>query len=880
MLKLPLATLIVWPEEDGSNFALSFQEAEGCTEIWGDINEVQQQYADDLFSDPVDINDTIAAEYIPLPDPEISNLKDILELIKEAQSNGLEKEKLSTFITVDNYISKLFPVLETCEDLEAISELHLLHDIILEIYDPEAVDKKIADYRGFLTKRSKFKQIIPINDPEVEQKIHQVFRVQFLRDTVLPHYLDEGLSSVFASMIFFLNIDIVNAILRDQPFLKSLFEVVESDTEPLERKRDVVRFVQQFCSIARPTQINTRVGLYRDAKELCYLILDLARTLCQNGLFNVFDMALSDDERSIKMAGAEIMLSALEHDPSLVRTYIVKQSEGTKQKRLFGVLIDQFLVEQDAGIMIQLSELIRVLLDTNPNPNEGGIPTTIHSSYILDPDADKFLDLFYYQYVENFVSALLNLSQAALKFFRSCIGLNDEFYCSILIKDNVIGHIIDVLFEDGHKNNLVNSICLEFFEYIRDGNIKSLLENVVTVHGERIKDIAYTDTFRKLISSYEVQTQFVPVVEGEADAKTSASLQDVNETASRLSGEEGSSPEVGDIQGTINSSEDDDEDQEQNDFSTSQGGTDAPPESESLPRPPRRKLADVEGDNTKDDTLVESTGDASEANGPPEKRKRLNGTPPSRNSPAIDDSSDSNSSGNSSDGGSDGDESSNGSPSSHNSISSTTSSGNVSAEVLSPGSVNEIKSKPIGPKNGRSPSLSPIYTAMSKSPINSASPSPPLSPLPRIAVRTGIAFVKGGTDLKDLQQQDAVQDASKTQAAIQLKSELATGTGRNSGAEATTVLLAKRRREDDDTDSSDSSDGRPAGASRRKIDQKETNSPLLNSPITPPEVISPTTVSDENVHTLDRGDTSAAEAAEELAVMNKGAATPLRVSAE
>ncbi|KAG0008963.1 Platinum sensitivity protein [Entomortierella chlamydospora] len=844
MLKLPLATLIVWPEEDGSNFALSFQEAEGCTEIWGDINEVQQQYADDLFSDPVDINDTIAAEYIPLPDPDISNLKDILELIKEAQSNGLEKEKLSTFITVDNYINKLFPVLETCEDLEAISELHLLHDIILEIYDPEAVDKKIADYRGFLTKRSKFKQIIPINDPEVEQKIHQVFRVQFLRDTVLPRYLDEGLSSVFASMIFFLNIDIVNAILRDQPFLKSLFEIVESDTEPLERKRDVVR------------------------------------TLCQNGLFNVFDMALSDDERSIKMAGAEIMLSALEHDPSLVRTYIVKQSEGTKQRRLFDVLIDQFLAEQDAGIMIQLSELIRVLLDTNPNPNEGGIPTTIHSSYILDPDADKFLDLFYSQYVANFVSALLNLSEAALKFFRSCIGLNDEFYCTILIKNNVIGHIIDVLFEDGHKNNLVNSICLEFFEYIRDGNIKSLLGHVVTVHGERIKDIAYTDTFRKLISSYEMQTQLVPVAEGEADTKTSASTPDVNETASGPSGEEVSSPEVGGIQGTINSSEDDDEDQEQNDSSASQGGADAPPESESLPRPPRRKLADVEGDNTKDDTHVKSTGDASEANGPPEKRKRLNGTPPSRNSPVIDDGSDSNNNGNSCGGGSDGDESSNGSPGNHNSISSTTSSGNVSAEALSPSSVNETKSKPIGPKNGRSPSLSPIYTAMSKSPINSASPSPPLSPLPRIAARTGIAFVKGGTDLKDLEQQDAIQDASKTQAAIQLKSELATGTGRHSGAEAATVHLAKRRREDSDTDSSDSSDGRPAGASRRKTDQKETNSPLLNSPVTPPGIISPTTVSDENVHTLDRGDTSAAEAAEERAVMNKGAATPLRVSAE
>ena len=33
MLGTPLATLIVW-SEDEMDLALSFQEAEGCTEIW------------------------------------------------------------------------------------------------------------------------------------------------------------------------------------------------------------------------------------------------------------------------------------------------------------------------------------------------------------------------------------------------------------------------------------------------------------------------------------------------------------------------------------------------------------------------------------------------------------------------------------------------------------------------------------------------------------------------------------------------------------------------------------------------------------------------------------------------------------------------------
>ena len=35
-------TLIVWTELDGVDYALSFQEAEGCAEVWNFIAEVQQ----------------------------------------------------------------------------------------------------------------------------------------------------------------------------------------------------------------------------------------------------------------------------------------------------------------------------------------------------------------------------------------------------------------------------------------------------------------------------------------------------------------------------------------------------------------------------------------------------------------------------------------------------------------------------------------------------------------------------------------------------------------------------------------------------------------------------------------------------------------------
>lgn len=149
------------------------------------------------------------------------------------------------------------------------------------------------------------------------------------------------------------------------------------------------------------------------------------RTLSQNGLFNIFEMALSDTEPKIKMAGAEILLSAMEHDPNLVRSYIVKQSEDKDQRQLMDVLLDQMLVEDDVGIKLQYSEVLRVLLDTNPNQMDNGMQI-VNNATPHDPDLDKFLDLFYLRFVEKLVSPMLELPE----------GNNFFFYRSIMTKSN------------------------------------------------------------------------------------------------------------------------------------------------------------------------------------------------------------------------------------------------------------------------------------------------------------------------------------------------------------------------------------------------------------------------------------------------------------
>ncbi|KAF8931555.1 Platinum sensitivity protein [Dissophora ornata] len=798
------ASLIVWSEDD-ADLALSFQEAEGCSEIWSDINELQH-YADDLFSDPTDTHSGNGTDSLTLPNPDLSNLKDIEESIRRTHNDNTDKEALSSFIILDNYIDKLFLIFETCEDLESLSDLYILHDIMLGIirlndiaiiqyilkdtvfincvgmleYEVGIAEKK-PDYRGFLTKRSTFKQIIPFRNREIEQKIHHAFRLQFLRDTVLLRFMDEYLSSILGSLIFFHNIDIVNGIHQDRVFLKELFGLIGNDTETLERKRDVVRFVQQFCLMARTTQISTRVGLYR--------------TLCQCGLFGVFEMALSDNEKAIKMSGAEIMLSALEHDASLVRSHIVKQAEDKSvQKQLFDVILDLFLAEKDAGVMVQISELIRVLLDTNPNLNENGMPMSLERSANLDPDADKFLGLFYSSYVGKFLSPLLSLSDVALKLFRTCIGTSDDFYHRYLIKHNVVEYIIDLLLETGRKNNLVNSVCLEFFEFIRVENIQILLAHVVVNHGARIREIIYVDTFSRLVRHYEqhqqCQQQQVPVVAFNVatDASKVGSVQREEEGCSNPE----NGPDDGDDGVPDQEASNLERIHEDTDVSSAiKSLTDAKGHDETVQlRSPRRKLAYIEDDNDYDggdESSIKPSKKDRDIQTPPEKRKRLERVPSFRE------------------------------PSKRNIEVHTGSTffltGSTGGSPLNDSSsrltvaLNPIKTNAaISLNNSRPPSLSsllplsPTLSSPSNAKSHSPSQSPPLTPLPPIATRIGIVFVKAGTDVCDNSDQSSTtQDASRAQAAMRLKSELATGAVHQPEA----VHTMKRKREDDEPASGD-----------------------------------------------------------------------------
>ena len=54
-------------------------------------------------------------------------------------------------------------------------------------YDPELPERQ--RHRDFLRERVVFREVVPISDAAVRAKIHQTYRMGYLKDVILPRYL-------------------------------------------------------------------------------------------------------------------------------------------------------------------------------------------------------------------------------------------------------------------------------------------------------------------------------------------------------------------------------------------------------------------------------------------------------------------------------------------------------------------------------------------------------------------------------------------------------------------------------------------------------------------------------------------------------------------
>eukprot|EP00126_Sphaerothecum_destruens_P003558 Sdes_comp17311_c0_seq1m6517 len=567
-------TLIVWNEPDGKqDLALSFEQLECCNDIWDKLCSYQGRVSSYSTMDvtdtsrEADLSQTQEIQSaIELPQCSLQELNSIAAFFSSIPS--FNRERVGMAIVKENYISQLVELFRLCEDMEDTESLHLLFTIIKSVfllneaflfdilfrddicmdiigileYDESLKDKQT--HRVFLQEKAKFKQIIPFNNEEIISKIHQNFRVQYVKDVILPRLLDDATFSSLNSFIFFNNVEIVTQLQKDQKFLSSLFSSFLNPSLSLEETRDLVLFLQEFCLLAKSLQMGSRTSFYN--------------SLCDHGLLAVLRNIFSHQDLLVRTAASDIFSSLLLHDPSLIRSFILLEVQKSQEKLIVVLIVEQLIVEPDSGMQAQFADIIRNLLDV-VNINSESVTeksdflTLFYSkcvdllaspffnpksrfeadllSNLKEPDSSLLYHLielfsFFVQHhsyhIRSFVveSKLIGkilhllrsphkfIALAALRFFRTVVGENNPQYDHHIIECHYFDEVTRALVENGKVYNLFNSAIIELFQYIqkKDRATFQLLHHVCSRHRSVLEAADYVSTFKSLLELYDAQS--------------------------------------------------------------------------------------------------------------------------------------------------------------------------------------------------------------------------------------------------------------------------------------------------------------------------------------------------------------------------------------
>jgi protein phosphatase-4 regulatory subunit 3 len=132
--------------------------------------------------------------------------------------------------------------------------------------------------------RASLKTVAEIKDPGVLQRIHQNYRITFLRDVALLRYLDDAVLGALGQLSNYNHTFVVNSLAEDEGFLNGLFEKLRryatrfppdrelaelSQLEAakarklhLRERRDVLAFLREVCTVARPLHVSVREAFY------------------------------------------------------------------------------------------------------------------------------------------------------------------------------------------------------------------------------------------------------------------------------------------------------------------------------------------------------------------------------------------------------------------------------------------------------------------------------------------------------------------------------------------------------------------------------------------------------------------------------------------
>ncbi|CZT04636.1 related to pleiotropic drug resistance control protein PDR6 [Rhynchosporium graminicola] len=482
---------------------------------------------------------------------EINYIIKLIPLVEMAE----DMEDLASLHRLCN-IMKTFILLNDNNIMDLVVSDELILGVVGALeYDPDFPSHK-ANHRQWLSREGRYKEVVHIADETIRKKIHATYRLQYLKDVVLARILDDPTFSVLNSLIFYNQVDIVAHLQTNPVFLKELFGVFGPQETDQERKKEAVLFIQQCCAIAKNIQQPTRQQLYNN--------------FIAHGLLSVIKYALRHSDVGVRVGATDVLVSMIDHDPQMIRQTIFRQineKQTPLTDSLIDLLLVEADLGVKAQIADAIKVLLDPgPQNNNPHDNmargNGDLagrtrpqPDPQQAEFVKDFYDDSAKKLFkplvdlkdrdnlnfnvhevslfiylieilcffvrqhtdhskYFVLSENLgqrIAQLLSspekyLRLTALKFFRNLIGLQDEFYNQQMTQGKLFEPILDLIIETMPRDNLLNSACLEFFDFIKRENIKSIISHLVENYREKLTKITYVDTFNNYIIRYD-QTQ-------------------------------------------------------------------------------------------------------------------------------------------------------------------------------------------------------------------------------------------------------------------------------------------------------------------------------------------------------------------------------------
>jgi protein phosphatase-4 regulatory subunit 3 len=525
---------------------------------------------------------SVNGELRELPPVDLSNLPLILKTILEGGIT--DQMRVAELITQDrHFFPKLLDIFRMCEDLENLDDLHMLFklvrgiillnspsifekifsdEFILDIigaleYDPEV--PKVQRHRIFLKDHVVFKEAIPIKNVSVVSKIHQTYRIGYLKDVILPRILDDATLASLNTMIHTNNATVISLLKDDECFIQELFSRMRSPNISMESKRELVLFLHEFCTLSKSLPLVQQLRLFRD--------------LSGEGVFEIVSDVLQSQDRKIVLAGTDIVILFLNQDPNLLRSYIVQQ-EGNS---LLGLLVKGMVTDFGEQMHCQFLEILRILMDsfTMSGAHRDVIIEIFyerHLDYLVDVIASScpprsiirttstsaaigrnaevhhikpgillnvcellcFCVVHHpYRIKRNFlmnnaIEKIFALTRrrekflvvAAVRFMRTIISRNDEHLIRHVVKFNLLKPIIDAFLENGDRYNMLQSGVLELLEYIRKDSLKPLVIYVTESFSDQLAKFEHFGSIQAFKLKYHQYLE-------SAETKLTASVPDM-----------------------------------------------------------------------------------------------------------------------------------------------------------------------------------------------------------------------------------------------------------------------------------------------------------------------------------------------------------------